>query len=161
MTKAKTIVLQKNDGPIRAVAWRHNVLAWASNSGVRLRDATAPVGLARWEKPPGSKARFMQRDPVFAWNDKTVTTEGSAELMLAWADAVVVFRIRQSSNGGGTGNGTNSTTENSNSKNNNAGGSKNAAAALIESIARSTSSCLLYTSPSPRDQRGSRMPSSA
>ena len=140
MTKAKTIVLQKNDGPIRAVAWRHNVLAWASNAGVRLRDATAPVGLARWEKPPGSKARFSQRDPVFAWNDKTVTTEGSAELMLAWADAVVVFRIRQSSNGGGTGNGTNSTTENSNSKNNNAGGSKNAAAALIESIARSTSS---------------------
>ena len=27
--------------------------------------------------------------------------------------------------------------------------------------ARSIKSCLLYTSPSPRDQRGSRMPSSA
>ena len=134
MTKAKTIVLQKNDGPIRAVAWRHNVLAWASNSGVRLRDATAPVGLARWEKPPGSKARFMQRDPVFAWNDKTVTTEGSAELMLAWADAVVVFRIRQSSSGSRNG----GTTENN--SNSNANSSKNAAAAFIESIARSNSS---------------------
>jgi hypothetical protein len=142
MTKAKTIVLQKNDGPIRAVAWRHNVLAWASNAGVRLRDATSPVGLARWEKPPGSKARFAQRDPVFAWNDKTVTTEGSAELMLAWADAVVVFRIRQSSNVGGRGNGANSTAGNSNnsSNSNNASSSKNAAAALIESIARSSSS---------------------
>ena len=135
MTKAKTIVLQKNDGPIRAVAWRHNVLAWASNSGVRLRDATAPVGLARWEKPPGSKARFMQRDPVFAWNDKTVTTEGSAELMLAWADAVVVFRIRQSSSGSRNG----GTTENNSNSNTNSS-SKNVAAAFIESIARSNSS---------------------
>ena len=29
------------------------------------------------------------------------------------------------------------------------------------SVAREGSGCLLYTSPSPRDQRGSRMPSSA
>ena len=29
------------------------------------------------------------------------------------------------------------------------------------SIVSDSSSCLLYTSPSPRDQRGSRMPSSA
>ena len=29
------------------------------------------------------------------------------------------------------------------------------------SVAKSTHACLLYTSPSPRDQRGSRMPSSA
>ena len=29
------------------------------------------------------------------------------------------------------------------------------------SLDPATSSCLLYTSPSPRDQRGSRMPSSA
>ena len=28
-------------------------------------------------------------------------------------------------------------------------------------LGRNTSACLLYTSPSPRDQRGSRMPSSA
>ena len=28
-------------------------------------------------------------------------------------------------------------------------------------ILKNTKSCLLYTSPSPRDQRGSRMPSSA
>ena len=32
---------------------------------------------------------------------------------------------------------------------------------LVTSRADSISSCLLYTSPSPRDQRGSRMPSSA
>ena len=31
----------------------------------------------------------------------------------------------------------------------------------IENIPKTTNSCLLYTSPSPRDQRGSRMPSSA
>ena len=31
----------------------------------------------------------------------------------------------------------------------------------INDIASNVSSCLLYTSPSPRDQRGSRMPSSA
>ena len=32
---------------------------------------------------------------------------------------------------------------------------------LIISGSGETNSCLLYTSPSPRDQRGSRMPSSA
>ena len=31
----------------------------------------------------------------------------------------------------------------------------------IDELAELLSSCLLYTSPSPRDQRGSRMPSSA
>ena len=32
---------------------------------------------------------------------------------------------------------------------------------MDESILESADACLLYTSPSPRDQRGSRMPSSA
>ena len=32
---------------------------------------------------------------------------------------------------------------------------------LVERINRNKNTCLLYTSPSPRDQRGSRMPSSA
>ena len=31
----------------------------------------------------------------------------------------------------------------------------------FESVFEQVSNCLLYTSPSPRDQRGSRMPSSA
>ena len=35
------------------------------------------------------------------------------------------------------------------------------AALLITALARPYKGCLLYTSPSPRDQRGSRMPSSA
>ena len=35
------------------------------------------------------------------------------------------------------------------------------AEALLRSLAKHTKNCLLYTSPSPRDQRGSRMPSSA
>ena len=33
--------------------------------------------------------------------------------------------------------------------------------AVLDWAERSAYSCLLYTSPSPRDQRGSRMPSSA
>ena len=32
---------------------------------------------------------------------------------------------------------------------------------ILENTLRKCSTCLLYTSPSPRDQRGSRMPSSA
>ena len=32
---------------------------------------------------------------------------------------------------------------------------------ILNESARFTGDCLLYTSPSPRDQRGSRMPSSA
>ena len=36
-----------------------------------------------------------------------------------------------------------------------------AVAAITNSIITAMDSCLLYTSPSPRDQRGSRMPSSA
>ena len=40
-------------------------------------------------------------------------------------------------------------------------GSYNKAQSWRTSSSRSGSSCLLYTSPSPRDQRGSRMPSSA
>ena len=36
-----------------------------------------------------------------------------------------------------------------------------AAESRIEGFYQHASACLLYTSPSPRDQRGSRMPSSA
>ena len=32
---------------------------------------------------------------------------------------------------------------------------------LVSELCERTDACLLYTSPSPRDQRGSRMPSSA
>ena len=32
---------------------------------------------------------------------------------------------------------------------------------IAQAIGRGAPTCLLYTSPSPRDQRGSRMPSSA
>ena len=32
---------------------------------------------------------------------------------------------------------------------------------LVDRVLEMPSNCLLYTSPSPRDQRGSRMPSSA
>ena len=35
------------------------------------------------------------------------------------------------------------------------------AASVSEEQAKPSAGCLLYTSPSPRDQRGSRMPSSA
>ena len=34
-------------------------------------------------------------------------------------------------------------------------------AAIVGAIVYLLNNCLLYTSPSPRDQRGSRMPSSA
>ena len=34
-------------------------------------------------------------------------------------------------------------------------------AELLGALSAESGSCLLYTSPSPRDQRGSRMPSSA
>ena len=37
----------------------------------------------------------------------------------------------------------------------------NAGIASTDTIATLNGACLLYTSPSPRDQRGSRMPSSA
>ena len=33
--------------------------------------------------------------------------------------------------------------------------------AITKVLAKQAGTCLLYTSPSPRDQRGSRMPSSA
>ena len=36
-----------------------------------------------------------------------------------------------------------------------------AATATSGALVQNVNSCLLYTSPSPRDQRGSRMPSSA
>ena len=38
---------------------------------------------------------------------------------------------------------------------------KNASRVMIETGCQAVKICLLYTSPSPRDQRGSRMPSSA
>ena len=40
-------------------------------------------------------------------------------------------------------------------------GAENIAACIVEPIAGSTGTCLLYTSPSPRDYAASRMPSSA
>ncbi len=41
------------------------------------------------------------------------------------------------------------------------GGSDDAGSGMVEQIAGNYEPCLLYTSPSPRDMRRSRMPSSA
>ena len=41
------------------------------------------------------------------------------------------------------------------------GAAPNAVEAAVKDVLNKRPNCLLYTSPSPRDQRGSRMPSSA
>ncbi len=83
----KDYVLHKGEGPIMAIKWRSNFIAWANNVGVKLYDARSQERIAYIERGGQGERADMYRCCLSWEKDDT--------LLIGWAKSVKVARVRE------------------------------------------------------------------
>lgn len=86
----KDIVLHANEGPIYAIQWRNNFIAWANDTGVKIYDTTTNVRITYIDRPEGSPRADLYKCRMCWKNDTT--------LLIGWADTVKVAVIKPKPN---------------------------------------------------------------
>ncbi|KAJ9079816.1 Vacuolar protein sorting-associated protein 41, variant 4 [Entomophthora muscae] len=86
-------ILQTGDGPILEIKWQSNLIAWASDSGVKVYDVSAQKRVGFVGRPEGSP-----RPDLFPCHLHWLTPAGnqSQMLLIGWADMVKVVRVNTS-----------------------------------------------------------------
>lgn len=82
----KDVVLHANEGPIYAIRWRNNFIAWANDTGVKIYDTTTNVRITFIDRPEGSPRADLYKCRMCWKNDTT--------LLIGWADTVKVAVIK-------------------------------------------------------------------
>lgn len=82
----KDIVLHANEGPIYAIQWRGNFIAWANDTGVKMYDTQTNLRITYIDRPAGSPRADLYKCRM-CWKDDTT-------LLIAWADTVKVARVK-------------------------------------------------------------------
>jgi hypothetical protein len=86
----KDVVLHANEGPIYAIKWRNNFIAWANDTGVKIYDTTTNVRITFIDRPEGSPRADLYKCRMCWKNDTT--------LLIGWADTVKVAVIKPNLN---------------------------------------------------------------
>lgn len=86
----KDLVLHANEGPIYAIQWRNNFIAWANDTGVKIYDTTTNVRITYIDRPEGSPRADLYKCRMCWKNDTT--------LLIGWADTVKVAVIKPKAN---------------------------------------------------------------
>ncbi|CAH9072753.1 unnamed protein product [Cuscuta europaea] len=89
-------VLHSGEGPIHAVKWRANLIAWANDAGVKVYDAANDQRITFIERPRGSPHPELLL-PHLVWQDDTL-------LVIGWGSSVKIAVIRTNQNKGVNGN---------------------------------------------------------
>lgn len=85
-------LLHSGEGPIHAVKWRGNLIAWANKAGVKVYDAVNDQRITFIEKPRGSPPlELLQAHLV--WQDDTL-------LVIGWGTSVRIASIRTKQDNG-------------------------------------------------------------
>ncbi|RCH83374.1 Vacuolar protein sorting-associated protein 41, partial [Rhizopus stolonifer] len=84
----KDSVLHANEGPIYAIQWRNQFIAWANDTGVKIYDTVSGLRITFIDRPEGSPRADLYRCRLCWKNDST--------LLIGWADTVKVAVIRSS-----------------------------------------------------------------
>ncbi|PON71205.1 Vacuolar protein sorting-associated protein [Trema orientale] len=79
-------VLHSGEGPIHAVKWRANLIAWANDAGVKVYDAANDQRITFIERPRGSPRPEVLL-PHLVWQDDTL-------LVIGWGTSVKIASIR-------------------------------------------------------------------
>ncbi|GAA5814860.1 hypothetical protein MFLAVUS_008363 [Mucor flavus] len=82
----KDVVLHANEGPIYAIQWRNNFIAWANDTGVKIYDTTTNIRITYIDRPEGSPRADLYKCRMCWKNDVT--------LLIGWADTVKVAVIK-------------------------------------------------------------------
>ncbi|XP_060169690.1 vacuolar protein sorting-associated protein 41 homolog isoform X1 [Lycium barbarum] len=85
-------VLHSGEGPIHAVKWRTNLIAWANDAGVKVYDAANDQRITFIERPRGSPHPELLV-PHIVWQDDTL-------LVIGWGTSVKIASIKTIQNKG-------------------------------------------------------------
>ncbi|PIA54894.1 hypothetical protein AQUCO_00901062v1 [Aquilegia coerulea] len=88
-------VLHSGEGPIHAVTWRTNLIAWANDAGVKVYDTANDHRITFIERPRGSPRPELLL-PHLVWQDDTL-------LVIGWGTSVKVAAIRANNYRGANG----------------------------------------------------------
>ncbi|CEP10790.1 hypothetical protein [Parasitella parasitica] len=86
----KDIILHANEGPIYAIRWRNNFIAWANDMGVKIYDTTTNIRITYIDRPEGSPRADLYKCRMCWKNDTT--------LLIGWADTVKVAVVKPNVN---------------------------------------------------------------
>ncbi|SPO21560.1 related to Vacuolar assembly protein VPS41 [Ustilago trichophora] len=88
----KESVLHSGEGPIWTTRWRGNMIAWASDRGVRVYDTDAKQRISFISAPSKDVRGDLHRCTLYWQDDRT--------LLIAWADHIKVAKIKEKQSGG-------------------------------------------------------------
>ncbi|KAK9689968.1 hypothetical protein RND81_09G094900 [Saponaria officinalis] len=88
-------ILHSGEGPIHAVAWRNNLIAWANDAGVKVYDTAYSQRVTFIERPRGSPHPELLL-PHLVWQD-------DAFLIIGWGTSVKIASLRGNHRGGDNG----------------------------------------------------------
>lgn len=91
--RSDSVLYQGTDGPVQALTWRANLVAWADNSGVRLLDAESWSRIAHVDRPAGARPTLY---PTLCHLQPTIVWETSRRLLVAWGDCLLTLLVRES-----------------------------------------------------------------
>ncbi|UZJ51584.1 hypothetical protein CBS101457_000904 [Exobasidium rhododendri] len=80
-------ILHEGEGPIWTSQWRGNLIAWATDRGVRIYDTQSRQRISLISPPLDNPRADLFRCSLF-WQDE-------ATLLIAWADHIKVAKVRQ------------------------------------------------------------------
>jgi hypothetical protein len=82
----KNVVLAARDeGAIRAIAWRGRFIAWTNDHAIKVHDIEAEEAITRIERPPGSWRPDLFSSNLFWASDRT--------LVIGWANMIKIGQI--------------------------------------------------------------------
>ncbi|KAI9098827.1 hypothetical protein DFS34DRAFT_619093 [Phlyctochytrium arcticum] len=85
----KDVVISSGEGPIYAVQWRGNFIAWANEAGVKIYDVSTQQKFAYVDRPPNSPRADLYRCNL-VW-------KSDVDLMIGWADSVKLCTVKERS----------------------------------------------------------------
>ncbi|CAL9151796.1 unnamed protein product [Musa hybrid cultivar] len=88
-------VLHDGEGPIHAVKWRTNLIAWANDAGVKIYDMANNQRISFIERPRGSPRPELLL-PHLVWQDDTL-------LVVGWGTCVKIAAIKTNPSNGANG----------------------------------------------------------
>lgn len=79
-------VIHSGEGPIWAIEWRGNLIAWANDLGVKIYDTVSQQRIGYIDRGPNAPRAELFK-PTLVWKDDRT-------LVIGWADYVKVVRVR-------------------------------------------------------------------
>lgn len=80
-----TTLSSRDEGPVRAIAWRGRFIAWSNDFAIKIHDVEGEEAITRIERPPGSWRPDLFPSTLFWASDRT--------LIIGWANMLKIGQV--------------------------------------------------------------------